>query len=123
MNLQWIVAERGPRVQELLSNPQAGELFTSDNFNALFGVLDKDPQEVKAEILSDILRLKVAQIGSWGGDVDKPEVKATTDLIRELLVFWGPGPAREYWDFVVSKPVEFCPIDGEQAERFSDLLE
>jgi hypothetical protein len=123
MNLQWIVAERGPRVEELLSNPQARDLFTPEKINSLFGALDKDPKIVKAEILSDTLRLEVAQIGSWGGDVDKPEVKATRDLIRELLVSWGPRLAREYWDIILSKPVEFYPIDAEQVERFSDLLE
>jgi len=123
MNLQWIVAERGPRVEELLSNPQARDLFTADSFNTLFGALDKDPKEVKAEILSDILTLEQGQINSWGGNVDEPEVKATRALIRELLVFWGPKLAREYWDIVVGKPEEFNPIDEEQAKRFIELLE
>jgi hypothetical protein len=123
MNLQWIVAERGPRVEELFSNPQARDLFTADSFNTLFGALDKDPKDVKAEILSDILTLEQAQINSWGGDVDKPEVKATRALIRELLVFWGPKLAREYWDVVVGNPEEFNPIDEEQVKRFNDLLE
>jgi hypothetical protein len=123
MNLQWIIAERGPRVEELLSNPQARDLFTADNFNTLFGALDKDPKDVKAGILSDILRLEVAQIGSWGGDVDKPEVKETRALIRELLVYWGPKLSRQYWDVVLGKPKEFYPIEEEQAKRFSDLLE
>jgi hypothetical protein len=123
MNLQWIVAERGPRVEELLSNPQARDLFTPEIINSLLGALDKDPKVVKAEILSDILRLEVAQIGSWGGDVDKPEVKATRDLLRELLAFWGPKLAKEYWDIVVGKPEEFYPIDEEQVKRFIELLE
>jgi hypothetical protein len=78
---------------------------------------------VKAEILSDILTLEQAQINSWGGDVNKPEVEATRALIRELLVFWGPKLAREYWDVVVGNPEEFNPIDEEQEKRFSDLLE
>jgi len=123
MNLQWIVAERGPRVEELLANPQARDLFTPENIDSLFGALDKDPKIVKAEILSDILTLEQAQINSWGGDVDKPEVKATRDLIRELLVFWGPKLARDYWDIVVGKPEEFNPIDEEQAKRYVELLE
>ena len=41
----------------------------------------------------------------------------------ELLVSWGPKLAKEYWDIVADKPAEFCPIDAEQVERFSDLLE
>ena len=123
MNLQQIVAARGPRVQELLSNPLARDLFTPDKFLTLFGALDKDPKHVKAEILSDILRLEQAQNRSCPRDVDNPQVKATTTLIMELLVSWGPKLAKEYWDTVTDNPVEFGPIDEEQVRRFSDLLE
>jgi hypothetical protein len=69
------------------------------------------------------LTLEQAQINSWGGEVDKPEVKETRALIRELLAFWGPKLAREYWDMVVANPEEFNPIEEEQVKRFSDLLE
>ena len=55
--------------------------------------------------------------------MDNPQVKATTTLIRELLVSWGSKLAKEYWDTVADNPVEFGPIDEEQVKRFSDLLE
>jgi hypothetical protein len=69
------------------------------------------------------LTLEQAQINSWGGDVDGPEAKETRTLIRELLVFWGPRLAMEYWDVVVGNPEEFNPIDEDQVKRFNDLLE
>lgn len=69
------------------------------------------------------MRLEQAQTRSCLRDVDNPQVKATTTLIMELLVSWGPKLAKEYWDTVTDKPVEFGLIDTEQVERFSDLLE
>jgi hypothetical protein len=123
MKLQWLIAERGPRVQELLSNPKAQELFTSDNMNTLFGALDRPVPESKAEILSDLIRLEQGQfINSMGKGPTGSEFESTK-VIRELLEFWGPRAARKYWDIVMGDKDKFHPIKEDQVARFGHLLE
>jgi hypothetical protein len=86
----------------------------------MFGALDRDPKHVKAQILSDVLRLERAQLangaGAGGSELD------TTQIIRELLEFWGPMQARVYWDTVIGVPFEFSPISEDQVARFVHLL-
>ena len=86
----------------------------------MFGALDRDPTHVKAQILSDVLRLERAQIANGAG-AGGSEVEATR-VIRELLEFWGPARARLYWDTIVRTPLDFSPVSEDQVVRFGYLL-
>ena len=86
----------------------------------MFGALDRVPKHVKAQILSEILRLERAQLENGAG-AGGSEVEATK-VTRELLEFWGPTQARLYWDTVVGVPLEFSPISEDQVARFGYLL-
>jgi hypothetical protein len=86
----------------------------------MLGALDRDPKHVKAQILSDILRLERAQLANGAG-AGGSEVEATK-VTRELLEFWGPMQGRLYWDTMVGLHREFSPVSDDQVARFRDLL-
>jgi hypothetical protein len=120
IDVQWALAERGPKVEELLSNPLARDAFSPQNVASMFGALDRDPKHVKAQILSDVLKLERAQIANGAG-AGGSELESTK-VTRELLEFWGPTQARLYWDTIVGTPLEFSPISEDQLARFGYLL-
>lgn len=107
-------------MEELLSNPLARDAFSPQNVASMFGALDRDPKHVKAQILSDVLRLERAQLANGAG-AGESELDTTT-IIRDLLKFWGPTQARLYWDTVVGVPLEFSPVSEDQVARFGHLL-
>ena len=120
IDVQWALAVRGPKVEELLSDPLARETFSPENVAMMFGACDRDPKHVKAQILSDVLRLEWAQLANRA-EVGGSEVEATK-FTKELLEFWGPTQARLYWDTMVGAPYEFWPISEDQVARFGYLL-
>jgi hypothetical protein len=87
IDVQWALAERGPKVEELLSNPLARDAFSPQNVASMFGALDRDPKHVKAQILSDILRLERAQLANGAG-AGESELD-TTKVIREVFGILG----------------------------------
>jgi hypothetical protein len=119
IDVQWALAERGPRVEELLSNPLARDAFSPQNVALMFGALDRDPKHVKAQILSDVLKLERAIAN--GAGVGGLEIESTK-VTRQLLEFWGPTQARLYWDTIVGTPLEFSPVSEDQEARFVYLL-
>jgi hypothetical protein len=121
IDVQWALAEQGPRVQELFSNPLARDAFSPRNMATMFGALDKDPTHIKAKILSDALRLERAQLEVRVGQAGGLEMESTK-VVKELLELWGPRAAREYWDTVVGHPEEFLPVSEDQIARFGPLL-
>lgn len=123
IDIQWALAERGPKVEELLSKPLARETFTPEAMTSMFSALDRPPDHIKAQILSDILRLERAQLGvrAGGGVAEGSEVEATK-VTRELLEFWGPVQAKVYWDVMVGFPGEFRSVSEDQVARFASLL-
>jgi hypothetical protein len=121
IDLQWALAERGPKVEELLSSsPRARDDFSPANVNTMFGALDPEPQFAQRRILADILRLETAQI-EIGDSEGGSEVEATK-AARALLEFWGPVKARENWDAVVAHRETFVDVSEDQLTKFRHLL-
>ena len=120
MDLQWALAERGPKIEENISNPLAREAFSPAAMNTMFGALDPVPRYIKPQILADILRLETAQIEI--GDTERGSEVEATKASRALLKAWGPIKAREHWDMVVAHPEQFFPISQDQLARFGHLL-
>lgn len=89
----------------------------------MFGALDRPLSHVKAQILSDVLRLERAQleVRAGGSGAEGSEVDATK-AVRELLEFWGPVQARVYWDATIGAPRGSWLVNEDQVARFASLL-